>query len=270
MTHNPSTLHQETQALWDGNAVEWDAYMGEGRAFQRELVGPATERLLEVQPGQRVLDVACGNGAFSRRLAAQGATVVACDFSPTFIEKARERTTEHTHRITYHVIDATDEPQLMTLGAKQYDAAVCTMALMDMTTIEPLFAALHRLLKPGGIFVYSLMHPCFNNDNSMVAEQVEDETGVHTRFGIRVFQYLTPRVRRGFGIATQPKAQYYFFRPLHVLFNTGFQAGFVLDGLEEPAFQQPAEPRRTLGWSSYTELPPVLVVRLRNLGPVST
>lgn len=39
--------------------------MGEGNAFQRVLVGPASERLLAVQPGQIILDVACGNGVMS-------------------------------------------------------------------------------------------------------------------------------------------------------------------------------------------------------------
>jgi len=36
-----------------------------------------------------VLDVACGNGAFARRLAHLGATVTACDFSSQLIARAR-------------------------------------------------------------------------------------------------------------------------------------------------------------------------------------
>lgn len=52
--------------------------------------------------------------------------------------------------IEYHVLDATDEEGLMALGEGRFDAAVANMALMDITVIKPLFAALHRLLRPGG------------------------------------------------------------------------------------------------------------------------
>ena len=40
------------------------------------------------------------------------------------------------------LLDATDEAALLSLGRRQYDAAVCSMAFMDMTAIEPLLSAL--------------------------------------------------------------------------------------------------------------------------------
>src|SRR5689334_7696255 len=127
-------LTEETREIWDQKAEHWDAKMGEGNAFQRVLVGPAAERLLSIQPGETVADIGCGNGVFARRLAALCAFVVASDFSPRFIERARARTTEHAERIDYRVVDATDAAQLLALGERRFDAAVCNMALMDMTT----------------------------------------------------------------------------------------------------------------------------------------
>ncbi|MFP3896920.1 MAG: class I SAM-dependent methyltransferase [Anaerolineales bacterium] len=62
-----------------------------------------------MQPGERVLDVACGNGLTSRRLAALGAEVVAFDFAREMIAHARQRTTRHAKRITYRVLDAAGE-----------------------------------------------------------------------------------------------------------------------------------------------------------------
>ena len=44
--------------------------MGDGNRFHLELVWPHSEPLLELSPGQRVLDVGCGNGLTCRRLAA--------------------------------------------------------------------------------------------------------------------------------------------------------------------------------------------------------
>ena len=70
-------LTRETQQIWDGKAAFWDEQMGEGNAFHRVLVGPSVERLLAPQAGELILDIACGNGQFARRLAALGTSVVA-------------------------------------------------------------------------------------------------------------------------------------------------------------------------------------------------
>src|SRR5690349_17557312 len=100
---NHPELTAATQAIWEANASWWDQQVGEGNAFQKELVGPATERLLEGRPGQHVLDLACGNGVFSRRLAALGCRLLACDFCPTFLERARARTAEHAGQVEYRL-----------------------------------------------------------------------------------------------------------------------------------------------------------------------
>src|SRR5437762_11300760 len=156
-------LNAETQSIWDRNADWWDDYIGpEGNAFHRTSIGPATERLLQVQPGELVLDIACGNGQFARRMADLGARIVACDFSAKFLERARRHNATYEDRIEYHQVNATDPAQLLKLGEGRYDAAVCTMALMDMAAIEPLAETLPKLLKPGGRFVFSVTHPCFN------------------------------------------------------------------------------------------------------------
>lgn len=267
-TQDLAALNRETQDIWDRNAEWWDDKMGEGNDFQNLLIGPATERLLELRPGETVLDIACGNGAFSRRMAQLGAQVVAFDFSERFLARAKERTTEHKDRIDYRLLDATDESQLLTLGKRRFDAAVATMALMDMATIEPLMSALSQLLKQGGRFVFSVMHPCFNNaDGGQMVVETEDRRGEIIRvYSVKVSKYIQPSVAKGLGIIGQPVPQYYFHRPIGVLFNTCFSAGFVLDGIEEPVFNQPTEGTSAFGWANYKEIPPVLVARMRLMG----
>jgi 2-polyprenyl-3-methyl-5-hydroxy-6-metoxy-1,4-benzoquinol methylase len=252
-------INLESQAIWDENAAEWDRRSGEdGLPMQRTLIAPATERLLDVQPGWRVLDIACGNGAFARRLASLGAKVIASDFSAVFLKKARARSIAYSDRIEYRLADATDEAALLALGeAASFDAAVCTMGLMDMSAIEPLFRALATLLRPGGAFVFSVMHPCFNGDSTLVAE---DYYGQET-LSVKVHRYLTPITTKGKGIASQPTQHHYFFRPLSVLFKAGFDAGFALDGLEEPAF--PPMDEQGLTWERFSDIPPVIVARMR-------
>ena len=260
--------NKETRAAWNENAAFWDRRMGEGNDFVEFLVWPATERLLALRPGERVLDVACGNGLTSRRLALLGAEVVAFDFAEEMIAFARQRTEglKYAEQITYHVLDATDESALLRLGVGTFDAALCSMALFDMAEIGPLMRALARLLRPGGRFVFSVIHPCFNSASIVQMAELEDRDGeIFTVYSVKVRGYMTPTVVHGAAIAGQPRAQLYFHRPLQVLLGAVLEAGFVLDGLEERAFPPDHDPgRHPLSWSGrFSEIPPVLVARAR-------
>jgi 2-polyprenyl-3-methyl-5-hydroxy-6-metoxy-1,4-benzoquinol methylase len=259
-----AVLRQETQSLWEQKADFWDARMGEGNAFHKQLVAPAAERLLAPQPGETILDVACGNGQFSRQLAALGATVVATDFSATFLARAAARTIEHAERITYQQVDATDEAALLALGVGRFDAAVCNMALMDMPTIAPLLRALRQLLRSGGRFVFTVQHPCFNNNATRLTFEEEDRAGeLRETRGVRIAEYLHIPPGKGVGMPGEPVPHYSFHRPLHELLGECFAAGFALDGLEEPAFAPETTSSRALSWAHYRQIPPALVARLR-------
>ena len=262
-------LSQEVRVLWNQIAPFWDEYMGEGGRFQVQLIGPATERLLQLKPCEQVLDIACGNGAFSRRMVELGSQVVAFDFSEEFIERAKTRTTEHVERLEYRVLDATNEEQLLALGQRRFDAAVCTMAMMDMAEIEPLISALSKLLKADGRFVFSVTHPCFNSSSGcMKIVEEEDQAGeLMTVYSIRISKYIQPSTAKGLGIVNQPVPHYYFHRPISALFNACFRAGFLLDGVEEPVFDEKAEGQRPFSWANFKEIPPVLVARMRLLTP---
>jgi hypothetical protein len=121
------------------------------------------------------------------------------------------------------------------------------MAIMDMIEIESLFRTLPGKLTPGGRFVFTIMHPCFNNPGGVTLTQEDaDVDGVYTStFAVRVLKYRTTGATRGLAILGQPVPQWYFHRTLSDLLNAAFQAGWVMDGLDEPY------------------LPPVLAVRLR-------
>ena len=255
---------EDVRRPWEENARWWDAYYQEGNAFQRTLIGPATENLLDIQAGEMILDIACGNGAFSRRMAVLGATVVGFDFSETFIECARERTVEHADRITYQVLDATDREALRGLGEARFDAAVCTMAIMDMADIAPLAEALPRLLSPGGCFVFSILHPCFNNNACRMSMEEESRDGqLVVTPAVKVVRYATPFASEGVGIRGQPVPQVYFHRPLGLLLRTFFRQGFVLDGFEELRFAPGSKGHSPMAWESFPEIPPALCMRLR-------
>jgi 2-polyprenyl-3-methyl-5-hydroxy-6-metoxy-1,4-benzoquinol methylase len=260
-------MNQATRDAWNQNAEVWDTTQGDdGNQTQRLLVNPASERLLEVQPGQTILEIACGNGVFARQLARLGAQVVATDFSEALLERAKARSGDYMGQIDYRLVDATIEEQLLALGVGRFDAAVANMALMDIATLEPLLAALGKLLKPGGRFVFAVTHPCFNSGSQHLMLEQEDREGeIVTTYSVKISTYLSLGPHKGLAVIGQPAPQYYFDRPLHVLFNSCFHAGFVLDGLEEPAFSPGTQGSRALSFANLTDIPMVLVARMRLL-----
>lgn len=251
--------------VWDRLADWWDDRIGDGNEFQNYLIEPATERLLAVKPGERILDIGCGAGRFTRRMATLGASIVAIDHAERFLDRAREGTTERIERIRYLKLDATDPPALVSLGEECFDAAVCTMALMDMSSITPLISSLPRLLKPQGRFVFSVSHPAFNSGTARhVGEQFEHDGEVTTRSGITVTEYAKPFGYRGLGIPGQPEPQYYFHRSISLLFNTCFKYGFVLDAMEEPVFPEgfQSSSDSPFAYGRMPLIPPILVARM--------
>ena len=229
-----------------------------------DLCWPSLASLLDAQPGRRYLDIACGNGLTSRRLAALGGLVTAFDFSASLIEKAKARSANLHSLISYHVIDATDEHTLLSLGQSSFDAALSNMALFDMADIETLFRTLPRLLKPGGTFVFSIMHPSFNNSSSVHVMEEFDDGEIRTLYSVKISRYMSTYHAKGLALRGQPQPQMYFERPLQYYFNLGFQNGFVLDGFEERAFPPDHPQTSPLGWGGkFSEIPPALVARFR-------
>lgn len=256
---------KEVKQVWNRNSAFWDNKMGEGNDFVNVLCWPVIEEMLAVQPGQLVLDIACGNGLTSRRLGRLGARVVAFDVAEEMIRFAKERSSDDDGDIRYHVLDASEGEGIAKACEGELDAALSNMALFDMAEIEPLFRTLFSLLKPGGCFVFSMMHPCFNQAHSALYCEREEVDGEEVNtYGVRVSGYMTPTMHKGRALAGQPLPQPYFHRPLHTLLSIGLNAGFVLNGIEERAFPASHPPgRRDVSWGpNFSEIPPVIIFRM--------
>jgi 2-polyprenyl-3-methyl-5-hydroxy-6-metoxy-1,4-benzoquinol methylase len=262
-----SNLNDKAQVIWNKNAPFWDRRMGErGNEFHRILIEPTTLKLLDLKRGESVLDIACGNGQFSRRIARLGARIVAFDFSEKFIRRAKKR--KYGKKIDYRIVDATNREELLTLGKNSFDAAVCTMAFMDIADITPLISTLPTLLRPKSRFVFSVMHPCFNavGMSHIVEYEETDSSEIQKKLSIKVREYIVPQARKGLGIIGQPVPQFYFHRPISSILNTCFKAGFVLDRFEEPTFPKPLDHKKAWSWSQCNRIPPVLIARMRLIG----
>jgi len=129
-----------------------------GGDLQRHVVAPAMLDMVGPVSGKDMLDLYCGAGYLSRRLATMGANVTAVDSSDRLIGIAGEVDKREEHRIRYAVAEPTD---LSVIEDSVFDDIVCNMGLMITRDLSGTIAELARLVKLGGRFVFSVLHPCF-------------------------------------------------------------------------------------------------------------
>ena len=230
--------------VWNANAEFWDERMGEGNYFHKILIEPTQLKMLDIKSGQKILDIACGNGQFARKMADMGAKVTAVDFAERLIEIARAKNRKN---IEYKVIDVTKTHDLQSLSGTKYDAIVCTMAFMDMKDVKTLIKFSRKLLKRDGKFVFSLCHPYFNSGEFFLVHEQDEANGeVVSNYFVKVKNYLVEKSYQGVAIIGQPELQYYFHRPLSTILRYFLQNGFVLDAYEEPSYNEVKNQRASI------------------------
>jgi SAM-dependent methyltransferase len=114
-----------------------------------ELRGEFRDWLMEqtaIEPGQRVLDVGCGPGAYHAAMAAAGATVIATDLSPGMAAEARAAA--QTTRLPVGVLIA--DAQALPLGDATFERVTANHMLYHVPDIARALREMRRVLKPGG------------------------------------------------------------------------------------------------------------------------
>ncbi len=115
-----------------------------------DLLGPAQDRC--------VLDLACGHGRVAREVAGLGGTVIGVDLSVALLDKARAQEDAEPRGIRYVHADAAAVPQV---DDASVDIVVCNFGLADIDDLDAALATTRRVLRTGGRFVFSILHPCF-------------------------------------------------------------------------------------------------------------
>jgi ubiquinone/menaquinone biosynthesis C-methylase UbiE len=260
----PARRQRRASPGWQKIAGWYDELVGEhGSEYQQQVVIPRTLRLLDAKPGERVLDVACGQGVLCRALANQGIHVVGVDVAPALVEAARRRNQADALSIDYRVGDARKLGAVVDDGS--CDAAVCVLAIQNMAPLSPVWEGCRRALKPGGKLVVVMMHPCFRIPRG-------SDWGWDARAGVqyrRVDRYLSSsqaqiQIHPG-SDPSQNTPSYH--RPLQAYVNTLGSAGLAIDRLEEWTSHKtsPEGPRKRALDASRKEIPMFLALRARTL-----
>jgi 2-polyprenyl-3-methyl-5-hydroxy-6-metoxy-1,4-benzoquinol methylase len=149
---------------WETNATAWTDAVRQGRIPSRRLatdlaVVTACERVLAARPSARVLDVGCGEGWLSRRLASPSVQVVGIDASAALVDTARQTSATSDDRAPqYEVVDYEELRRNPSRVGGPFGLIVCNYALLD-DTVAATLAALRARLERDGSLVIQTVHP---------------------------------------------------------------------------------------------------------------
>src|SRR6185295_11880279 len=111
-----------------------------------QIVGEELCEALDVRSGQKVLDVAAGNGNVSLAAARRWCDVTATDYVPALLERARERAAAERLDITFREADA----EALPFPDSSFDVVVSTFGVMFTPDQEMAASELTRVVKSGG------------------------------------------------------------------------------------------------------------------------
>jgi len=245
-------MPSDTAATW--NRLPEGSGSGVLPSVDAVVYGPdiATEaelRLLGNVEGKRVLELGCGAGPSLVAMAGQGAHAIGLDFSPAQLAAARRLAEQEKVKVELHTGDLAE---LVFLRAESIDVAYSAYALGLVEDLNRVFRQVHRVLKQGSAFVFSLPHP---------ASHLIDDDDPEQPLLIRRSYFDRTSVKYDWeGLPLS--AHHHTFSDV---FTGLSRANFSVDTVLEP--EPTAAGHRSPHWrDAYDKVPRTLVLRARKLG----
>jgi len=219
---------KDKKTSW-GNVASWyDETLSKEDTFQSKVILPNLLRILPPEKGKRIIDIACGQGFFSKIYAEGGGEVLGVDISSELIKIAQKNESE---KLRFKVANA---QKISGVKDESFDSALIILALQNIKDMPEAVKEASRVLVKNGKLVIVLNHPCFRVLKGSSWEFDEKE-GVQYR---RVDKYGVPfSVEVDMNPGAKPIHKKVktvsFHRPLQDYFKALNKANFVVSGLEE-------------------------------------
>lgn len=136
---------------WGKVSGWYDDVVNDADSFQSQVILPHIMRLVAPHKGQNILDVACGQGFFSKAM--EVANVVGIDIGGELINIAKKTAKGHFFVTPSHKLDMVQDNTV--------DVAVCILALQNIEKLNETIAEVRKKLVKNGKFIIVLNHPAF-------------------------------------------------------------------------------------------------------------
>ncbi|MCW5753233.1 MAG: methyltransferase domain-containing protein [Phycisphaeraceae bacterium] len=226
---------------WEHVAEWYGSLVGSGASdHHQQVILPGVLRLLEPASGERLLDVACGEGLLCREAVRMCMEAVGVDASTSLIDRAIRQAPAGCR---YETGDARRlDPSV--LG--RFDMAACVLAIMNIDPVSAVFHGVAQCLKPGGRFVLVMLHPAFRSPRQTswgwetTAEGLRQYRRVDAYLSTGSSQIVMNPGAAAHGAESVTTTTYH--RPVGVYVRGLAKAGFVVDAMEEWASVRKSQP----------------------------
>ncbi|HHY34385.1 MAG TPA: methyltransferase domain-containing protein [Firmicutes bacterium] len=252
---------------WGHVAYWYNALLKEEGTYQKEVILPNLLRLMDLKPDEIVLDLACGQGFFTREFAKFAAKAIGVDISPELIAIARELSGygqspsrgfpppsgpgsgNHARPVRpkqgaftggqiEYVVSSADN--LDFLPAESVDKAALVLALGNIENVRGVFIELRRVLRPSGAAYIVLNHPAFRIPR-MSSWGWDEKARILYRRLDRYMSESTSKIQMHPG--SRPHVYTItFHRPLQWYFKHLTNCGFCVTRLEEWISNRKSQP----------------------------
>ncbi len=217
-----------------GKVADWyDDLLKEDDTYQAKVILPNLLRLVAPSKDETILDLACGQGFFSRALAVSGARVIGVDISEELIEKAKAPFDRSGDLLIHYAVAPSHQLPMIPSGT--VDKVVIVLALQNIEKMKETMEECARMLSPGGKLYIVLNHPAFRIPKRS-SWGFDEAANIQYR---RIDGYLSEgkfEIEMKPGAAASGKkgeATVSFHRPLQVYFKHLAKAGFAVTRFEE-------------------------------------
>lgn len=218
--------NKPNRGSWEGASKWYSKITGDkGHYYHDHLVLPGVLKMLDLKPGDKLLDLACGNGVLAKRIS-NGVDYTGFDISRSLIEDARQSVNKKN--FNFFVGDVTEPLQP---NIKEYSHATVILAIQNIKNPVKVFENASRHLVKGGRLVIVMNHPMFR-----IPRQTMWETDVNNKIQYRrVNRYLSPleipiNIHPG---QTNSPITWDFHFPLSTYSKWLNESGFSIDLIEE-------------------------------------
>jgi ubiquinone/menaquinone biosynthesis C-methylase UbiE len=147
-------LKEKIVHAFDQLAVDYEHTVDVESVYNTHYERPAMMQLISKDlNGLSILDAGCAAGWYSEQFIKRGANVTSIDASSKMIEATKRRVGEHANA---HCVDLNNE---LPFRDDSFDQIVSSLTIHYIEDWSALFKEFHRILKPGGTFLFSTHHP---------------------------------------------------------------------------------------------------------------
>ncbi len=245
-----------------GGVADWydDLLTKEKSNYQKDLVLPNLMRLMNIKPGERILDLACGQGFFSFEFAKAGGEVTGVDIAKELINIASLQATSYPASagprngggklLTFRTAPA-DKIDFVPSGS--IDKIAIVLAIQNIENLDGVFKECARVLRSGGRLFVVMNHPSFRIPKRSSWDwdpSTELRAGVKGTQYRRIDGYMSESREKidmhpGKSLSASGGNKNYtvsFHRPLQVYFKSFAKNGLAVSRLEEWVSNRKSEP----------------------------